>query len=206
MMLLVPSFPVHDVPANPTRCLLQEDAMLRHILLRTLVAAAILVVPLLAFADAYDDLVKVQTAFQNAKSWHAVEQFSNGKTTTVDFAAPDRWRIQSAPNLAHVLIGNDAYMVSNGRSMRLPFGGMIQKMVKNLTFSAQEDVRQSTRDLGVQTLNGQNVHVYSFTNHGVPATLYVGKDLLPVQNVIQDKKNTTTIIYSKYNEPISIEP
>ncbi|HLK32622.1 MAG TPA: hypothetical protein VKT29_05995 [Terriglobales bacterium] len=179
--------------------------MLRSVLLRAVLAVAVLV-PMVALADAYDDLVKVQTAFQNAKSWHAVEQFSNGHTVIVDYVAPDRWRIQPNPDMTELLIGGDAYMVRKGRTTHLPFGGMMQKMIKDLRFSANDEMKQSARDLGMQTLNGQSVHVYTFTSHGIPATLYVGSDLLPVQNVVKDKKNTTTIIYSNYNAPITIEP
>jgi len=50
------------------------------------------------------------------------------------------------------------------------------------------------------------VHAYSYTVRDIPVTLYVGANSLPVQSVVQDKKMTTAINYSKYNEPISIEP
>jgi hypothetical protein len=162
--------------------------------------------PIVLFADAYDDLVKVQTAFQNAKSWHAEEHFSNGKTTIVEYSAPDRWRIQPSPDVTQLVIGNDVYTVHNGHSTKLPFGGgMIRKIIENVGLSVKDEIKQSARDLGMQTLEGQSVHVYSYTSRDVPVTLYVGADMLPVQSVVNDKKTTTTIKYSKFNASISIE-
>jgi hypothetical protein len=165
-----------------------------------------LTAPLVMFADAYGDLEKVQTAFMNAKSWRAEEHFSNGKTTIVEYSAPDRWRVKPSPDVTQLVIGNDVYTVHNDHATKLPFGGgMIKKMIQNVGFSVKDEIKQSARDLGTQTLDGQSVHVYSFTAHGVLETLYVGRNSLPVQAVVEDKKNTTTIKYSKYNSPISIE-
>jgi hypothetical protein len=158
------------------------------------------------FADAYEDLEKVQNAFTNAKSWQAEEHFSNGKTTIVEYSAPDRWRVKPSPDVTELVIGDDVYMVRNGHATKLPFGGgMIKKMIQSVGFSVKDEIKQSVRDLGMQTLEGQSVHAYSFTAHGVLETLYVGRNMLPVQAVVNDKKNTTTIKYSKYNVPISIE-
>jgi hypothetical protein len=63
----------------------------------------------------------------------------------------------------------------------------------------------SWSSLGVQSVDGQNVYAYSFVTHGIPATLYVAPDSLPVQSVVNYTRGTTTIKYSKYNKPISIE-
>jgi len=158
------------------------------------------------FADAYGDLAKVQSAFMNAKSWQAEEHFSNGKTTIVEYSAPDRWRVKPSPDITELVIGDDVYMVRNGHSTKLPFGGgMIKKMIQNVGLSVKDEIKETVRDLGMQTLEGQSVHVYAFTAHGIEETLYVGRNMLPVQAVVNDKKATTTIKYSKYNAPISIE-
>jgi hypothetical protein len=173
---------------------------------RWAVALLVLVVPVVVFADAYDDLLKVHEAFVNAKSWHAEEHFSNGKTTIVEYSAPDRWRVQPTPDITELVIGNDVYMVRNGKTTKLPFGGgMIKKIIEQAGFSVKDEVKQSARDLGMQTVDGKNLHAYSYTANGIPVTIYVASDSLPVQSVVQDKKGTTTINYSKYNEPITIE-
>lgn len=159
-----------------------------------------------ARADAYDELMKVQAAFLSAKSWHAEEQLSNGKTVVVEYSAPDRWRTQPNPDTTEVIIGDDIYMIRKGKSTKLPFGGgMIRKAIQEAGFSVKDDVRATAKDLGMQTLDGRLVHVYSYVVHDTPVTIYVGSHDLPIQSTVQDKKGTTTIKYSKFNEPISIE-
>jgi hypothetical protein len=176
---------------------------------RMIVSAVVAVsylVSSVALADAYGDLKKAQAAFLNAKSWHAEEHLSNGKTVTVDFSAPDRWRIEPTPTMTEVVIGNDVYMVQGGHSMKMPMGGMmISKMIKQFALSDDPEVKQSAQDLGTQTLNGRTVHVYSYTAHGVPETIYLGDDSLPVQAVVKNSSATTVVNYSKFNEPITIE-
>lgn len=179
--------------------------MLRRVAISAL-AVLPLLVPVAVFANAYDDLMKVQAAFQSAKSWHAEEHFSNGRTVIVDYAAPDRWRIQPSPGIAELVIGNDVYMVRNGHTSKLPLGGaMIREIIQNVGFSVSDDIKQSASDLGMHTLNGQSVHVYSYTTRGTPVTLYVDANWLPVQMIVRNKTLTTTITYSQYNAPISIE-
>ncbi len=172
--------------------------------LATLAAVALLA-PKATFAGAYSDLMKVQVAFRNAKSFRAEEHLSNGRTTTLEYSAPDRWRIEPSPTLTELVIGKDIYMVHKGKVNKLPFGGgMVRRMVKHMEFSVNKDAQKTARDLGTQTLDGQSVHVYSFVSHG-NVTIYVGADWLPVKAVVKNKKKTTTIDYSKFNEPISIE-
>lgn len=159
-----------------------------------------------ALADAYGDLKKAQAAFLSAKSWHAEEHLANGKTVLVDFSAPDRWRIQPTPAMTEVLIGNDVYMIQGGHSMKMPMGGMmVSKMIKQFQLADDPDVKRTAQDLGTQTLNGRTVHVYSYTVRGVPETIYLGDDSLPVQAVVKNSSATTVVNYSKFNEPITIE-
>jgi hypothetical protein len=179
--------------------------MSRTLLVRILFAAALLL-PVLAFADPVADLSRAIAAFRQAKSWHAEEHFSNGRTVELDYVAPDRWRVQPSPKVTELVIGKDIYMVRNGHATHLPFGGgMIRKMIKRFTTGKMTDqMRRSLRDLGMQTLHGRPVHVYSFTSQNIPETVYIGADHLPVQAVIHDKKHPATITYSKFNAPISI--
>jgi hypothetical protein len=180
-----------------------RGATLRAFALRALAVGAVLL-PAVAFADAYADLLQVQTAFQDAKSWHADEHFSNGKTTTVDYVAPDRWRVQPASNITEIVIGDDVYMVSNGKVTKLPIGGgMIRNAIQRYSLSA--DVKASVRDLGMQTVAGRSLHGYSYTVRGVPVTMYVGPDSLPAETVVRVSNGTTTIDYSGYNTPIAIQ-
>jgi hypothetical protein len=183
-----------------------RGSLVRTLTLRALAVGAVLMLPAAAFADAYADLLRVQAAFQNSTSWHAEEHFSNGKTTIVEHVAPDRWRVRPAPDITELVIGNDVYMVRNGKVTKLPVGGgTIRGMMERLAFSANDDVKASARDLGMRTVGGRSLHAYSYTVRGVPVTMYVGPGSLPVESVVHDKNGTTTIDYSGYNSAITID-
>lgn len=171
-------------------------------------AAVALLSPAIAHADAYGDLVKISTAFHQAKSYHAEEDFSNGRVNTIDFVAPDRWRLKEGDNMEDLIIGDDVYTVSKGSASKLPFGGFfIRRIVEKSWDRAinSSAVRESARDLGQQMLDGRSVHAYSFSYRDTPTTIYVDSDWLPVEAVSHSGGLTTTVRYSKYNTAISIE-
>lgn len=176
--------------------------------LPSVLACVLALAPVAVSANTVDDLAKMKAAFVAAKSWHATEQFSNGRTVTVDHVAPDRWRIQPAPNVTELLVGDTVYMVRSGKTTRVPIpGGMLRKTIDGFYMAPVDDeIKQSARDLGMQSINGRTLHAYSFTTHGTPVTMYVGSDMLPVVSVVKDPKVTTTITYSEFNAPIDISP
>ncbi len=171
-----------------------------------LCACAAIFMLLAAHANAYDDLQSMRTAFNAATSWHAVEKMPDGRTVTVDYAAPDRWRIVN-PAMTELVIGDQLYMVHGGKSTAMPsfMGGMVRKTVDAFRFGPYpDDVKTSAHDLGMRPLNGTMLHAYSYTSNGTPVTMYVGSNHLPVQSVVQTKSGTMTITYSAWNTPITI--
>lgn len=171
-----------------------------------------------AFAGAYADLVQARAAFVKATSWH-IEEHLGSMTVAVDYSAPDRWRFTPAPNIKEVIIGNDVYMVTNGHVLKLPpaYGAMIAQTMEHKSQSdpyagaTKADIKKTARDLGVQTLEGKSVHVYSCVVRGVEETLYIGADRLPVRVVMSGvmiKGRPTRIVadYSRFNRPIPIQP
>jgi len=54
----------------------------------------------------------------------------------------------------------------------------------------------------MQSLDGQSVHAYSYELRSTPVTTHVGADSLHVQSVVQSKNVTTTLKYSRFNQPI----
>jgi hypothetical protein len=164
--------------------------------------------PLSVFASPADDLTKIKAAFTAAKSWHATEQLPDGKTINLDFSAPDRWRIQPTPQITELLIGNDVYMVRNGKTTHVPIpGGMLRKTIDSFEVAPlDEDIKKSAQDLGPQSVNGQTLRGYAFTSHGTPVKLYVDSGNLPIQAVVTTNRGPVTIIYSAYNTPIDISP
>jgi hypothetical protein len=180
--------------------------MLRIALAIMLTGAAALA-PMTARADAYGDLLASMKAFAAATSWHAVEQMPGGHVVTVDYVAPDKWRIAPTPTMTELLIGNDVYMVRNGKSTHLPIpGSMLRATISRFDAQVPSDVKASAKDLGMQNVGGQMVHAYQFTSKGTPVVMYIGSNRLPVQSVVKDPKGNVTITYSQYNAPITISP
>ena len=179
--------------------------MHRPVILPFLLALTVLF-PTLLPADAADDLIKMKEMFMSSKSWHAEEHTASGKNLTLEYSAPDRYRIQVNPDTTYIVVGENIYMLRNGHATKLPFGGgMIKKMIDSSVLSVDADIKQSARDMGMQTIEGQTLHAYSFTTRDTPVTVYVGPDNLPVETTIPDKTSgTTTVKYSKFNEPITI--
>jgi hypothetical protein len=168
-----------------------------------MLAAAAAFVPMAASADPYSDLSRSFAAFNAARSWHATEQMSTGQTILVDHVAPDRWRIQPTSNMTEVLIGDQVYM--NGRAIPM-VGGMIHSRLSSFQMPSSSDFRNTLKDLGWQSVNGVRAHAYSYTVQGVPETLYVGTNHLPLQAIVKTSQGTMTITYSQYNAPITIAP
>jgi hypothetical protein len=169
--------------------------------------AFICLVPSLANAGPVDDLEKVRAALNAQKSWHQTIVLPGGKTDTIDYVAPDRWRMQRWNGVTTLFIGGSTYVIQDGKTKKLDIPARAGPPVGS-PFAREfgDDVKGSARDLGMQTLNGQAVHVYSFTSAGVPTTLYVGANNLPVQAVMHQAQGSITATYSQYGAPIHIEP
>lgn len=162
-----------------------------------------------ASAGAFSNLVRSETALKQATSWHAVMQMPGGKTLTMDYAAPNRWRVRPAPNMTEIIIGNDVYMDMAGHEMKLPaaYGAAIARTVHIHLFDTarMSQVRRTLRDLGVQKLNGQTVHVYRYVLKGITQTWYIGAHDLPVRAVLSGDGHTTVVQYSRYDVPVNIQ-
>jgi hypothetical protein len=161
-----------------------------------------------AHAGAFSAIVRAEAALKQASSWHAVMQMSGGKRLTMDYAAPNRWRVQPTAQITEIIVGNDVYMDMAGHAMKLPpaYGAAIARTIHIHLFDAaqQAQVRSTLRDLGVQKLDGQTVHVYRYVLKGITQTWYVGAHDLPVQAVLSGAGRTTVVQYSRYNVPANI--
>ncbi len=158
-------------------------------------------------ADTYGDLQAASAAFAAATSWHADEHMPNGMTVTVDYVAPNRWRIVN-PAMTELVIGNSAYMVRDGHTSAMPsmMAGMIQNTLSNFRVAPiGDDVKRSARDLGTQSVDGRPSHAYSYRTHGTLVTIYLGANHLPIQSIVKTSRGPVTIVYSGWNSPIAID-
>ncbi len=67
----------------------------------------------MAYAGTFGALRKCEAALKKATSWHVLMRMADGKSLTLDYAAPHRWRIVPAPGIT-------VYMDMAGRVMQLP--------------------------------------------------------------------------------------
>jgi hypothetical protein len=93
-----------------------------------------------AFAGAFARLMRAELALKHATSWHLTEPMPDGKTLSMDYSAPNCWRIKSAPNITELIIGTNVYRVNAGRVMQLPptYGAMIARTVHIHMFTGAE--------------------------------------------------------------------
>ncbi len=172
-----------------------------------------------AFASPYADLARMRAAFFKATSWQIEEHLAGGRTLVVDYSAPDRWRFVPSRKLQEVIIGKDVYMVTDGHAVKLParYGAMIsQRMASRsksdpLAGASKADLEKTARDLGMRTLHGRSVHVYSCVVRGVTETVYIGADRLPVRAVmngvmIKGRRVNIVADFSRFNQAIPINP
>lgn len=165
------------------------------------------ILPGTARAGAYSDLVTMRAAFNAARSWHAVERMPDGRTVTVDYSAPERWRIVT-PAMTEIVIGRNVYIVRGGKSTAVPFmGGMVGSMLEAFRIQRYDrDAKATAHDLGMKMVNGKVAHAYTYTAKGMPVTIYVGTNHLPIESQVHMKNGTMTISYSGWNSHIAIAP
>ncbi len=165
------------------------------------------------FAGAKEDLhaaftkFLAQTAFRGANT-----STMNGKTThaTVEFQAPDRYRIASAGRPANVIIGDTMYIDMHGRNIKVAIPGetMITKY-RDPRVLGQIESSMHAEDLGMDTVGGVAAHKYRYTiTDPQPGTcmVWVSKaSSLPIQIQTTGKAMgatvDTTIAYSSFSDP-----
>ena len=163
-----------------------------------------------AIAGPFAHLMRAELALKQATSWHVTEQLPGGKVFNMDYSAPNRWRVEPAPNITEVIIGSTVYMVTAGHVMQLPpsYAAMIARTVHIHMFDAADRaaLRSTLRDLGAQALAGKPVHVYRYVLHGITQTWYIGAGHLPVQAILSSSRGREVVQYSRFGVPVSIEP
>ena len=164
-----------------------------------------------AAADPYGDMAKVQKAFYHIHSFRGTISSRRLKSPIkMEFVAPDRYHVVT-PAGDQYIIGNTMTMHVGGMSMKVPLGAT-QGMLTNVrSFAANEDLKKdyTIKYLGTTNEGGQTLRIYSYAKSSNPSLtmkMFVGPDNLPRRNEVTDSNGTTTVTYSDYNAPITIQP
>ena len=163
-----------------------------------------------ALADPYADMAKAQKAFYAVHSFRATIAGTKmpGKSILMEFVAPDRYHVK-LPVGDEYIIGDTMTMNMNGMHVNIPMQGQMKSMMQNLRgWASNRDMKKDFTITDAGTQDG--LHAYKYVDHQHPdnaVMMYVGSDNLPRKSVVTDKTGgTTTITYSDYNTPITINP
>ena len=130
--------------------------------------------------------------------------------STIEFQAPDRYRVASQGRPPSLVIGNTMYIDVNGHSMKMPMpGGNTIAQYRDASILAQLEHGISVEDQGVGKVGGQPAHKYRYTvaqPHPSTSVIWVSvASGLPVQlqtsRAMAGKSVDTTITYSDYGDP-----
>jgi hypothetical protein len=167
----------------------------------------------LAAAAPKDELHAAFTKFLAAKSFRAtVTDLKKGEqVSTMEFRAPDRYRIQSSKGPSQLIIGDSMYMEMQGKLTRLPVPG-VGKLVAQ--YRNEDFLRETESDMNVEALpdesvGGEAAKVYRYTiskPFKADAKTWVSlKSGLPLQTESSGSamgiKSTTRVSYSGYDDP-----
>lgn len=180
-------------------------------ILATFIAAVLATAP--ACAAPKDELHAAFAKLIAARSFHAevTDVRKNTRLTSMDFVAPDRYRIKTAAGPTQLVIADTVYMDMDGQLMKIPVPG-VAKMIAQ--YRDPQFVQDIERGMQVTALPDENVD-------GAPAKVYayavtrpVKADArawispssgLPIQietsGSFMGKAATTRVRYSRFDDP-----
>jgi outer membrane lipoprotein-sorting protein len=162
-----------------------------------------------AAATPADDLTRAADKFAAAKTFHAT-MTTGRRVSEIDYAAPDRWHMVTAPSESYV-IGSTVYVKAGSSWMKLPIPGT-QALTDQLRSPGQ--IRAHVASLNITdegTDTDGHKYAYDEASHGysIHVVMWIGiVDGLPHKMLVtpQGKGSPVTVIYSRYNEPITVTP
>lgn len=146
-----------------------------------------------------------QTAFKGSVSSSMAGRVFH---STVEFQAPDRYRVTPEGRPGSVIIGDSMYLNIGSRSMKVPAPKSLSQY-RDPSMLAQMESSLSAEDLGMDSIGGAPAHKYRYQVSGEhPTTVVIWVSVvsgLPVQlqnsGQAMGKTVDSTIVYSNYGDP-----
>ena len=165
-----------------------------------------------AHAGPKEDLHNAFTKFLAQTSFRGtMASTMDGKviTSTVEFVAPDSYRVISAGRPPSLIINGTMYIDVNGTSMKIPMGKDLIAQYRNASVLAEIEKGMKIDDLGMDIAAGQPAHKYRYTvtqPHAATSVIWISsKSGLPVQiqtaGKAMGKTVDTTIKYDRFSDP-----
>ncbi|MEO6365020.1 MAG: hypothetical protein ABIO38_03095 [Luteimonas sp.] len=158
--------------------------------------------------------------FMAVRSFHASMRHEGQGARTgsagsneIDFVAPDRYRLQM-PMGTQVMIGDTMYMQADGRTMKVPLPKGTLSDMRDPAKLGMNEASMTVEAQGSDSVDGAAAQKYMVHNtQPLPSdvTMWIGDAGLPLQiqvtSMVQGKPATTTIRYSRFNDPgIQVDP
>jgi outer membrane lipoprotein-sorting protein len=168
-----------------------------------------------AVADARADLHAAFQKNMSAKTYRAkMTDLATGKqVSTVEFQAPDRYRIQ-ANGMNSVIANGNMYLVVNGQSMKVPLQpGMMEKFRSDAAWKQMEK-DTLIKDNGPGTVGAEPARKFHWISSGKhPSTGDVWVSLksghvlqVETTDAAGSKKGAVRVTYGDFDSAIKIEP
>ena len=166
----------------------------------------------LANAAPKDELHAAFVKFLAARSFHA--EVANAKTgealSSMDFLAPDRYRVHPAKGPMQVIVGDTIYMDLGGKLTPMPVPGMAKMVAqyRNGDFAKEIENGMSVQALPDDSVDGESTKVYAYTvtqPAKADAKAWVStKTGLPIQvessGSFMGHASTTRVRYSRFDD------
>lgn len=163
-------------------------------------------------ASPREEVVAAMRKLMDARSYRAEMQHEGGPsgtmTNTVEFVAPDRFRMEMAGVGTQYVIGDTMTMTMDGRTMQVPMPkGTVTQWRDPVNFREAE-ASMTAQALGNDAVDGIQARkylVHQTTPKPADFTIWIGADGLPLQMRVSGDANgqpvTTTVRYSRINDP-----
>lgn len=176
-------------------------------LFTTGLAVVLLAVAQFAAATPRDEVMQATSRMAAASSYVVhIDSPQTGAKGQIElqYAAPDRYRMVLPGGPTQTIIGNQAYMEMAGRTMRVPIpAGTLDRMQDQAHIRQAQDNAQ-IESLGADTVDGRPATRYRIIHPdqpGAEVTLWINADGWPLQMQVDGDKGTTTMRYSRFNDP-----
>jgi hypothetical protein len=180
---------------------------------KTLAGLSLVLLCNAATAAPKDELHDAFAKFLQAHSFRAsVTDLKKGEQiSTMEFVAPDRYRIKSSKGPQQYIIGDAMYMDMDGKLTRLPVPGVgkIVAQYRNEDFLRETEGGMSVQALPDEVVDGEPAKVYHYTvTKPVTAdakTWISQKSGMPLQTESSGSfmgiKSNTRVRYSNFDDP-----
>lgn len=176
-------------------------------------------------ADSLDPMQNPKDAIKAAMdkflalhSYHASMEAQGGARAAmgrseIDFVAPDRYRMQM-PMGTQIIIGDTMYMHAGGRTMKVPMPAGTLSQWRDPAKLQEAEAGMTVTAQGNDAIDGIAAKKYRIHHEQpkpVDMTMWINGDNLPVRiqvdNLVKGSNRSTTINYSRFDDPsLRIDP